>query len=459
MTSPEDKDLSRQAGPAATAGGWVARLRARPGLVSVLANSGWLMAEQVLRLGIGFVLGVWTARHVGPADFGLLSYAAAYTAVFAAVGTMGLNRVLVRELVSSESDPSATSRLMSTAFTIRLTAAVFLYVIALAGAAFGTDRAFVIVALISASLVFSMSDTIDLFFMSRVQSRRVAKMKMLSLLAGACSRTFMLVMDAPVFAFAAITLLESALTALLVQVAYRRAGMRIRISDFEWDRARSLMRECSPEILAALSINLFMRLDQIMLQHLTEPAVVGTFAVAARLTELWYFVPVAIVNSTFPGIVALRASNHDAYMGRLELLTGALVSFGYVAVLITWLVVSPLVPRVFGAAYEESALILLIQVWSVIFMVMGQTSGAWLMAERKAVLNLYRGLFGLAVNLSAGFALIPHLQGRGAALSTLISIFSAYFLFDFLHPATREIGWLKLRALVQWPVYVRRNAS
>ncbi len=455
MTSPEDSAPSGNASPTAPAAGWVARLRARKGLMKVASNSGWLMAEQLLRLGLGFVLGVWTARHVGPADFGLLSYAMAYTAVFAAVGMLGLNRILVRELVSAEQLPDVTARLLSTAFFLRLGASLLLYTLALAGAVVSSDQTLPIVALVSASLIFGTSDTVDLFFMSRVQSRQASQVRLVAMLVSAGSRTVLLLAGAPVIAFAALTLCESALIAALLQFAFRRAGMRFRWRDFDPSRARSLMRECAPEILAGLGINLFMRLDQILLNHLTSPDVVGTFAVAARLTELWYFIPIAVVSSTFPGIVALREANHAAYMARLQTLTAGLVSFGYMAVLLTWLVVSPLIVVVFGADYAGAAPILLVQVWCIVFMVLGQTSGAWLMAERKVKFNLYRGILGLVVNLAVSIALIPRFAGLGAAFGTLASMLTAYLLFDFLHPETRPMGWLKVKALLQVPAYRR----
>lgn len=47
------------------------------GVRAILKNAGWIMGEQIIRLLAGVFVGVWIARHLGPADFGLLSYSQA----------------------------------------------------------------------------------------------------------------------------------------------------------------------------------------------------------------------------------------------------------------------------------------------------------------------------------------------------------------------------------------------
>lgn len=67
------------------------------------ANTSWLFAEKILRMVVGLFVGVWVARYLGPERFGLLSYAQSFVGLFSAFATLGLDEIVVRELVKDES--------------------------------------------------------------------------------------------------------------------------------------------------------------------------------------------------------------------------------------------------------------------------------------------------------------------------------------------------------------------
>lgn len=409
------------------------------------------MAEQMLRLVVGLVIGIWTARLLGPTDFGYLNYALAYASLFGVVATLGLNRILVRELVKEGEQLDEMRMLMSTAFVLRLGAALFLYGLAVVGAWFGGSDGLFLIAIAAGGFVFSASDCVDLYFQAQVRSRHVVQAKLMAFMVCTLVRIGLLWSKAGVLAFAAIATTELALAALALQWTYIRHGAGYRARLISRKTALRLLRESAPEIFAGLSNMMFMRLDQIMLQHLAGPDKVGSFAVASRLSELWYFIPVSIVASTFPTIVSIRQTDRAAALRRLQLLTTGLVSLSYLVVLGAVFVVAPLVPLLYGDVYAESAAILVIQIWCGVFLVLAQTSGAWIMAEHMARLNLYRSLLGLVVNIFANLLLIPRYGALGASCATLLSFVCAYFLFDFLAPPLRDIARMKLRALLILP--------
>lgn len=41
-------------------------------LRKVIGNTGWLVSDRFLRLGVGFFVGAWVARYLSPERFGLL---------------------------------------------------------------------------------------------------------------------------------------------------------------------------------------------------------------------------------------------------------------------------------------------------------------------------------------------------------------------------------------------------
>src|SRR6056297_2466288 len=64
-----------------------------------IKNSSWLFFDHIPRIVVGFVIGIWIARYLGPANLGLLDYSIAFFSLFAALSSLGLSGIVVRELV------------------------------------------------------------------------------------------------------------------------------------------------------------------------------------------------------------------------------------------------------------------------------------------------------------------------------------------------------------------------
>lgn len=406
------------------------------------------MGEQMFRLLIALLVNVWIARHLGPSSFGKLSFALSFASLFGIISTLGLNRILVRELVANASDHQVITKLMSTALAMRLIAAIAMFIICIMSAWLMGEGDLLLIGFIASGFFFNASDCIELYFQSKVQAKVTARARLFSFSLVTLLRVALLLSLAGVEAFAAVTLIEYFAAACALQLTYRRQGLKFARKLIDWSLARELLRESWPEILAGFSCLLFMRLDQIMLQHLMGSKEVGAFAVAARLSEIWYFIPIAIISSTFPNIIEKKQTSHETYMQRIQALMTGLVGLSYLAVLGATFLGQPVIKLLYGQAYLDSAEILIVHIWTGVFVTLGLSSGSWIMAEKKAKLNLYRNLAGVAANIILNLLLIPTHGAIGAAYATLISIITAYLLFDLMAPSMREICQMKWRALL-----------
>src|SRR5665647_1019722 len=92
------------------------RIEKHPQLQQILGNTGWLFAEKLIRLVTGVTLGVWIARYLGPGDFGLLNYATSFVLLFSAIGHLGLDAVVVRNLVH---EPSKRDDILGSALLLK----------------------------------------------------------------------------------------------------------------------------------------------------------------------------------------------------------------------------------------------------------------------------------------------------------------------------------------------------
>ena len=121
------------------------------------------MGEKLLRMVVGLFVGIWVARYLGPERYGLLSYAMSFVGLFIAIATLGLDSIVVRELVKDE---SLRSKLLGTAFTLKLIGA-FLMLIILAIAVHLTSNDYdtnLLIFIIASATIFQSFNVIDLYF-------------------------------------------------------------------------------------------------------------------------------------------------------------------------------------------------------------------------------------------------------------------------------------------------------
>lgn len=404
------------------------------------------MGEQLFRLLVGFFVGIAIARHLGPVHFGELSFAISLAGLFGICATLGLNRILVRELVAATDDQSRIVQLMSTALAMRLVAAVVMFVVCMLYSGLMGEGSFLLVGLIAGGFLFSAFDCIDLYFQSKVQSRFSASARLISFALVTAVRITLLLMSAPVMAFAAVTLLEFFAAAIALLWAYRHRGAGFTVLSVDVSLARRLLIESWPEIIAGFSGLLFMRLDLVMLQHMKGAAAVGTFAVAARLSEIWYFIPMALVSSMYPSLVQSHATDVRLYHSKINRLMVGLISLSYLVGITVTLLAGTVVPALYGAAFQDSANILIIHIWCGLLVGFAQVSGMVFIIEKRIKLNLARNLLGLTAGFVFNLILIPRFGSLGAAWSTLLAMFFAYYLFDGCIKSTRSLFRIKTHA-------------
>jgi O-antigen/teichoic acid export membrane protein len=416
-------------------------------LRKILHNAGWMMSEQAVRLLAGIFVGVLIARRLGPANFGVLSYAQAVAGLLAVVASLGFNRMVVREVVEHDGNPRQQAVIMTTVFCFRLAIASLLYILPVSlFLLLGNSNRAIVMALVGMSTLASPFDCWDLYFQSQSQSRISAIAKCSAFFLSTAFKIYLLFIGAGLYAFAAAIALDYTFVAMALFVVYRRAGLPLWVSP-EWRLGMGFLRETWPDILAAFGVLFFMRSGQLMLELLRGASDVGIYSAAARLSEALNFIPVSLAASSFPKILRSRANPAHCYAQMGRLIRG-LVALSYVAGLLASLLSPYIIHWLYGPKYAASAPVLSIHIWCTLLVCFGTVSGNWLLAERKTLLSFQRSLLGLIVSVLLNFALIPGYGASGAAWATFLAMLSAYYLFDLLHPGTRRMFILKTRALV-----------
>ena len=404
----------------------------------------WLFADKGFKFLAELVVGFYLARYLGANQFGLLNFSISFVILFQGISTLGLNEILVRELLQNQ---DAKTKILSTALSMRFFAAIaFIVVIQVIALSLDPTARLLILA-ISVSLLFRSFEIFTPYFQSVVQAERVALSQMIVTLVGSVLKILCIILKKDLVWFAWIYSLEWLILAIALFTLYVKTTNFWQWK-FELTWSRRLLKGAWYLMLSAAAVNLYMRVDQVMISHMIGTVANGQYAAAVRLSEVWYIFPTILCAIFFPAILNARNSDRTLYKNRLMMLNAFLFWFALVLALILTPLAEPLILAVYGREYLPSANILSVHIWSSIFVFLGVSSGYWLIAENMEKVSLYRTIAGLAVNLTLNYLLLPRYGAVGAAMAGLSAQVSAAIIWMLLFPATRQIVRIQAASIV-----------
>lgn len=414
---------------AALFGGSVAR--------RIAANTGWLLFDRVVRMGVGLLVGAWVARYLGPGRFGLLSYALALVTMFSVMAGAGLESVVVKDMVG---EPSRLGEITGTAFFVKLAggAAGFLASCSAAWLLRASDNITpVLVSVIAAGLLFQSFDVIDYHFQARVQSRWPVLARGSAFLAVSGIKVALIITGAPLLFFAFAWLSEVVLGAVGLLVVYRVAGPRRVSPSWAAARAAAMLRQSWPLVLTGLSVMIYLRIDQVMLRIMAGPEAVGNYAAAVKISELWYFLPATLAVSSFPALVEAHGTDRSRYLRRLQKLYNVMTWTALPAAAALAFLSGTLVRLVFGGDYAAAAPVLAVHAWTSVFLLHGWVKSRWIVLENLQLFACAGAAATAVLNAGLNFVLIPRQGILGAALATLAAQAALTVLFPLFHRRDR----------------------
>jgi len=410
------------------------------------ANTSWLLGERIIRMVISLFVGIYVARYLGPERFGLLSYSISFVWLFSSLASFGLNNILVRELVQS---PKQRNNLLGTVFWLKVFGTfVMATAITVVLLFFEEDQqTYWMIALIALGYLFQTLNVIELYFQAQVQSKFAVLAQVAQMLIISLFKIYLIWIQAELIWFAFALMLDQAVAAVLFLIMYRWKIDLFPFFIFNWKRAKKLMDGAWPLIFSGMMVLLYMKIDQIMLKEMLDTKAVGVYAAAVKLCEAWYFIPSAIMASLFPAIIESRKENEYIYEKKVQrlyelMVWGSLLVAIPISFLADWFI-----QVLYGAKFQEAAVVLKIYIWTFVFVSLGVASSHWLVAENLERYALVRSFLGAILNISINWYLIPIYGISGAAYATLFTQLFVSYIFFVFSKHTRHNFVLSTRAL------------
>jgi len=436
----------------------IKKIFSHPGFKKYFFNTGWLMLDKVLRLFLGLFVGVWVARYLGPKNFGILSFAMSFVGLFGAFGKLGLDGIVVRNIVR---EPEERDEILGTSFVLKLLGSIFLLLAVFIALQFTSTTTYekIIVMIIAFGQLFMSFEVFDFYFQSQVKAKYSGLAGAAGLIASSVARILFILLRLPLIWFAGVVVIEQLTKAVFFLYFYIKQKLQIKNLKFKISCAKKLLQGSWPLILSGLVVMIYMRIDQVMIKEMLDNEAVGQYAAAVRLSEAWYFIPMVISSSLFPAIINAKKVSEELYYARLQRLYDLMV----------WLAIAIALPMTFlsdwainllyGEQYNQAGSVLMIHIWAGVFVFLGVASGKWLLNENLQIFSTVNTSIGAITNVGLNYILIPKIGIVGAAWATLISYFVAAYLSLLFWKKTRpNFINLSKSILIARMFYVKKNS-
>ena len=411
----------------------------------VINNVKWVIICKTIQSVTQLLIGMLTARYLGPDNYGLINYAKSVIAFAVPFMRLGLDITLTKELVDN---PEQQDRVMGTALAMEIVSSLVCL-----GAVIGFVSVFnhgepqtiAVCVLYGVSMFFQAVELIQHWFHSNLKSKYPSIAALISYGVVSIIKIYFLVSAKSVYWFAIAYSAEYGIIGLLLLIQYFRKEKRTL--RFSVPLAKEMFSRGKYYIWAALMVSMFQNTDHVMLKLMVGNDENGYYTAAITAVGVVQFVYMAIIDSVRVVILENKKTDGEAYRRNLSGLYG-LITYMSVAQSIAFVVLAKVIIHVlYGSEYMAAVPILRLLVWYVAFSYMGVIRNIWILAEERQSILWKINLMGALLNVLINALLIPGWGACGAATASLLTQIFTNFLLGFIYKPLRENNQLMLAGM------------
>lgn len=395
-----------------------------------VVNAGWIIGCKIIQALLGVVISMLTARYMGPSQFGVINYAAAIVAFVAPIAKLGLNHVIVQEIVYS---PEEEGKILGSSLLMSLVSSLFC-IIGVTAFSVITDphdpETILVCALYSLLFISNALEVIQNWFQAKLMSKYASVVSVIAYLLISVYKAILLLTKQSVYWFAVSNAIDHFVIGIVLLFIYKKKCNHKLGFSFAW--AKKLIHRSKHFILSGMMITIFAQTDKIMLKFMLGESATGMYSAAIACAGMTSFVFSAIMESMRPTIMENKKASSLSYETNMCRLYTVTIYMALAQSVIMTLLAKPIILIMYGKEFVGSISILQIGVWYTTFSYIGSVRDIWILAENKQRYLWIINCSGAIVNVLLNCLLIPYLGATGAALASVVTQVFTNFILGFI---------------------------
>lgn len=399
-------------------------------------NAGWLIFGKVIQMVISLLVGLLTARYLGPSNYGLINYASAYAAFFLPLCTLGINSILVKELLDY---PDEQGVILGSTLVLRMVSSLIsIGLITLIALFFESNESYtiLIVVICSLNLLFNIFEIFNYWFQSKLKSRVTAIVSLIAYSIVAVYKIILLITGKSVAWFAFTTSLDSMLVGILLLICYKKSeGQKLA---FSFSVSKRLIARGVHFILPSMMVSIYAYADKIMLKQMLSESEVGYYSTAVSICGMWTFVLSAIIDSAYPPIMESYKSDLSLFEKKNRQLYAIVFYISITVSLLFFIFGDTVVWVLYGEDYMPAVAPLRMVTWYTAFSYLGVARNAWIVCNDKQKYLKYIYVVSALTNVCLNYIFIPKWGATGAAFASLVTQIMTTMIIPLLIKSIRR---------------------
>lgn len=398
---------------------------------TLVKNTGVLFTSQMVSYILAFFYTLYSARYLGTANFGIISFATAISGLFAIFTDLGLSTLTIREVAR---DKSRTGKYLGNHGLMKLILSVttmLLLIIFVNVGTFDETTKYVVYLIGSSVIINAFSGVFTSMFRAYEQMEYQSISEIINAVTLFVGILICVFTRQSVIAVSLVYVIAS-IFVLIYNFAMCTKNYGLIRFQFDWKFWKYLIYNAFPLAITSIFALISFKMNTILLNMLTSHAVVGEYTAAFNLMQALIFIPTVFSTAIMPIFAKFYVDDEEkleySYQKSLKYLTmlSMPISMG------TLVLSSKIILFMYGPEYVNTIPILELIIWALPAIFLSYILGTSIASINKQHETVKATFICLLFSTIGNYVLISLFGGIGAAMITVINEISMVLFYMYI---------------------------